>query len=346
MEKICIFAGTTEGRRLSDTLSENGISCTVSVATEYGAQTMEEAGENVKLLTGRLSREEIAAMLKKDGYTLVVDATHPFAVEATKAIKGACEDSGVRYLRLSRQTSDNPENQGNSASSGSLVDITYISNTSESHDDPISSRTKVDITHISNTAESHDKIISSGSAVDITHYSNDSKEPDSSKSSGSEVDITHSQNAPVYVDTLQDALSYLKTQTGSILCMTGSKEIGKVTAGLGDSKRVFARVLPSVESIQLCEKAGLTGKQILAMQGPFSEEMNIAMLHSTGASFLLTKETGKTGGFTEKLSAANKLGVRAVIISNPENQSRGLSYEETIKELEKLLGLTLKRKDL
>ena len=42
MNRIVIFSGTTEGRMLAQTLSENGIQCIVSVATEYGESVMPE----------------------------------------------------------------------------------------------------------------------------------------------------------------------------------------------------------------------------------------------------------------------------------------------------------------
>lgn len=35
------------------------------------------------------------------------------------------------------------------------------------------------------------------------------------------------------------------------------------------------------------------------MKGPFSEEMNYAMLRETNARILLTKESGAAGGFPE-----------------------------------------------
>ena len=38
--EILIFAGTTEGRKLAEHLAGAGVRCTVSVATEYGAQIL------------------------------------------------------------------------------------------------------------------------------------------------------------------------------------------------------------------------------------------------------------------------------------------------------------------
>ena len=71
------------------------------------------------------------------------------------------------------------------------------------------------------------------------------------------------------------------------------------------------------------------------MQGPFSEEMNRALLQQTKASWLVTKDTGITGGFPEKVRAARSLGVRLVIIRRPEES--GLDYESVLQALESVL---------
>ena len=99
MKKIVIFAGTTEGRRLSEILADAGIAHTVCVATEYGEIVMREqtdaeaAGTKgqplVSLHRGRMDRQQMEEFLRNEGYEIVVDATHPYAVEATKNIRAA-----------------------------------------------------------------------------------------------------------------------------------------------------------------------------------------------------------------------------------------------------------------
>lgn len=71
-------------------------------------------------------------------------------------------------------------------------------------------------------------------------------------------------------------------------------------------ERLFVRVLPGTESIEICHKNGILGRQIIAMQGPFSEEMNLALLHQYQIRYMVTKESGASGGFSEKISAAEK----------------------------------------
>ena len=98
--KILLFGGTGEGHELAVWLRDQGIPFTVSVATEYGSTLLPE-GMDVHV--GRLDREAMAALMAQ-GYTLVVDATHPYAVEVTENIRAAAEAAEVPYLRLLRQS--------------------------------------------------------------------------------------------------------------------------------------------------------------------------------------------------------------------------------------------------
>lgn len=140
----------------------------------------------------------------------------------------------------------------------------------------------------------------------------------------------------VIVSSAAEAADYLDGQEGAIFLTTGSKELPAFTAGVHEMDRLFVRVLPSVQVVASCRELGLEGKQICAMQGPFSEEMNRALLQQTKASWLVTKDTGVTGGFPEKVRAARSLGVRLVIIRRPEES--GLDYEAVLQALEMVLG--------
>ena len=81
-----MFSGTTEGRRFSKKLAELGVAVTVCVATPLGA---EEQGEmaGITVHAGRLQPDAMAALLA--GADLCVDATHPYAVDATRNIRAA-----------------------------------------------------------------------------------------------------------------------------------------------------------------------------------------------------------------------------------------------------------------
>ena len=265
-DKILIFGGTTEGRVLADLLRESGIKHEVSVATEYGKQIELDSGED-SVLSGRLSCEKIKELIA-DGYLAVVDATHPFAVKASKDIESACKEAGVEYIRLSRGAGKGPD----SGDCGDISDATFVSDVAEA-----------------------------GKA--------------------------------------------LEAMDGNILLLTGSKNLKEIMEEISDSNRVFVRVLPSTESIRLCEEAGVRGRQIIAMQGPFSAAMNEATYKEIGASVILTKESGETGGYYEKLEAARSCGIKAVVIRNPESQDgkTHMGMEEVIGRLEEICGKRIKR---
>ena len=102
MNKFLIFGGTTEGRLLAEYCDENKISCTVSVATEYGAELLPRS-EFVNAEIGRKDRNEIAARILSGGYATVFDATHPYAAEVGKNISEACIDTNTPYYRVVRE---------------------------------------------------------------------------------------------------------------------------------------------------------------------------------------------------------------------------------------------------
>lgn len=86
-------------------LAALGAEVLVSVATPLGAEEQGEA-EGISVHCGRLTTEEMTALLQ--GAALCVDATHPYAVDATKNIRAACAAARVEYHRLLRAESPLP----------------------------------------------------------------------------------------------------------------------------------------------------------------------------------------------------------------------------------------------
>lgn len=137
----------------------------------------------------------------------------------------------------------------------------------------------------------------------------------------------------VVVESAAEAAEFLSQEAGRILLTTGAKEL-QAFAGLEPS-RLFPRVLPTHESLAACEAAGIPHRNILAMQGPFSQELNEALIRQYGISILVTKDGGKAGGFTEKALAARSTGTQLVLIRRPEE--RGESFEEIVTSCEELM---------
>ena len=246
MSKICIFGGTTEGRKLAEFLSGQPCDVMVCVATDYGQTLLPEA-EHVSVSARRLPVGEIVSLLTEHRFDLVIDATHPYAQSITKSIARACRETETLRWRLLR----------------------------------------------------------GASGVSPEH---------------------------TYVETVSDAAAFLAGTEGNILLTTGSKELAKFSQLPGFSERVWARVLPLQSSLDACAQAGLPASHIFAMQGPFSEAMNAAMLRTIGAQYLVTKDGGAPGGFEEKEAAAKSAGARLVVIGRPPEEE-GLSLSKTISAL-------------
>lgn len=254
MCRICVFAGTSEGRELISVLVQQGVSVYACTATEYGGVLL-DTHENLCVSSERLTREEMCELFVREMFDCVVDATHPYAAVVTENIFAACKDTDTRYLRLNRETNAIPEQA-------------------------------------------------------------------------------------VTVSCTQEAVEFLTKTQGTILLTTGSKELVSYSAIPDFKDRVYARVLPIEDSITLCKQAGLSPSHIIAMQGPFSREMNTAMLMHIGAKIMVTKESGQKGGFQEKVLAARDAGAMLVVIGRPQ-QVAGKNYLETLKELSEMCHISI-----
>lgn len=147
----------------------------------------------------------------------------------------------------------------------------------------------------------------------------------------------------IYVESTEEAAAFLSGTEGNIFLTTGSKELAKFT-GIPDYKeRLFARVLSIPSVIRSCAELGIEGKHLIGMQGPFSAEINEAMLRQFQCSYLVTKDTGLAGGFPEKMEACQRCGVTPVIIGRPLKEE-GLSLQDARVFLSKMFGFMLSQK--
>lgn len=149
------------------------------------------------------------------------------------------------------------------------------------------------------------------------------------------------QDQAVYVPDTQAAIEFLEGTKGNILLTTGSKELGKYTALSHAGERIYARVLSLPSVMETCKGYGFEGKHLIGMQGPFSMELNAAMLRQFDCKYLVTKDTGKAGGFQEKIDAALSCGAVPVIIGRPLKEE-GLSVAECRHMLAEHFGFTVK----
>ena len=243
--KLVIFSGTTEGREFSRAAAALGAAVTVCVATDLGAEEQGSA-PGVTVHAGRLDADEMAALLRDA--VLCVDATHPYATEATHNIRAAAGMAGVEYHRLLRRASELP--------AGSVV-----------------------------------------------------------------------------LPGAGEAAAYLADKAGRILLTTGAKELPAFAAL--DPARLYPRVLPTLAGITACEAAGVPHRNIIAMQGPFTLGLNVALMRQFEIDYLVTKDGGAQGGFAEKAEAAAQCGAQLIVLRRPDEQ--GETAETILQRCRELL---------
>ena len=107
---------------------------------------------------------------------------------------------------------------------------------------------------------------------------------------------------------------------------TGAKELS-ACADL-DPERLIPRVLPSHEALNACEALGIPHRNIIAMQGPFSTELNIALIRQYAVRYIVSKDGGGPGGFPEKVQAAKETGVQLLVLRRPAES--GLGFDEVL----------------
>jgi precorrin-6x reductase len=103
--QFLVLGGTTEGREAASYLMENGYSVSVSVTRETGVSAVPKGAE--VLLGERDSPAWIRLLGDSEcavGLLGVVDATHPFAGDASFEIASACAQTGVPLCRFARRT--------------------------------------------------------------------------------------------------------------------------------------------------------------------------------------------------------------------------------------------------
>ena len=296
---IFLFGGTSEGRRIAETLAELNteastprVQVEVYVVSSYGASLLPKA-PGLHVHVGRLDEAAMTALFsdaaRKEAHhegasgacrdeaeplgipsaaetaaereahaPLVIDATHPYAVEVSENIVKACAATGVRCIRVERADAGigtSPKAQEGGLTSG----------------------------------------IEAGSRV---------------------------QEELHWVSSIEEAAERLGTMPeGNILITTGSKELAPYTRIPHFSERCYVRALPTMEALEKCQQLGFRRDHLILMQGPFSEEMNIAQLHYAGAHYLVTKASGEAGGFPEKCEAALALGVTVIVIGRMKEVS-------------------------
>ncbi|WP_304156922.1 cobalt-precorrin-6A reductase [Fusobacterium ulcerans] len=118
---------------------------------------------------------------------------------------------------------------------------------------------------------------------------------------------------------INDLLEYCDKLDGNILVTLGSNNIEHFSK-LKNLEKFYFRILPKWDMVKKCEDNGILPKNIIAMQGPFSLNMNKAMIEQLNIKYLVTKKGGDTGGEREKIDACNEKEIEVILLEKPKIQ--------------------------
>lgn len=231
---ILVLSGTEDGKEIVKRLHERGDKLITSVATEYGKAIFERMQLGEICIHGRLDKVNLIKLIEDEDINILVDATHPYAINVSINAIEACKEKSIKYIRFQRNASTLPK--------------------------------------------SH-----------LIHH----------------------------VDDVNEAINKCNVLSNRIMLTTGFNNL-KEFIKLNETKEIVVRVLPIAEHIRKCVEMGIHPSNIVAMQGPFSVELNKSLFNHFKIDTIITKESGKEGGVIEKVQAAIDCGINVVLIKRPE----------------------------
>ncbi len=245
---ILVLAGTKDGRELIALLAKAGYEVMASAFSQYGGELINL--DKVRVHTGPLDENGLANLITLNKITILVDASHPYAVNVSHNGMLACEKTGIVYLRYERLRETMPVYEGLHVVGG-------------------------------------------------------------------------------YEEAIEKAASLGKT----IFLTTGSRHLKlfKEAPSL-EEHRLIARVLPEASVLTECIDLGFSPKDIVAIQGPFSHDLNVALFKEYKTEVIVTKNSGRVGGSDTKVTAAMTLGLPLVVIDRPT-----IAYKEIVYTLEDVI---------
>lgn len=270
---ILVMAGTKDAIKIIEMLyknkessfednsnKESNYSILATTTTHYGAILAKNAGAD-EVISRPLEEDDLVNLIQKKDVKILIDATHPFAVQATTNAINSSQTSSIKYIRFERP----PINYSN---------IKGI--------------------HIVNSFEEAGKIAS----------------------------------------------SIMKNNEKNVLHLAGVSTIKPILKSV-PLNQLIVRVLPNTTSIGICEEIGISGENIVAMQGVFSKEFNQMLMREYDVGVIITKESGETGGVPSKIDAALELDVEVVLINRPKIEELNEdSVVNNIAELQKKLKIS------
>ncbi len=99
--RVLVIAGTVDARQIVEQLIQCKVSVTATVTTQMGKSLLKQH-ESVDIREGKLTFQEMMALMREIKACCLVDASHPFAKDASVNAMEACKRLSIPYLRYER----------------------------------------------------------------------------------------------------------------------------------------------------------------------------------------------------------------------------------------------------
>ena len=129
------------------------------------------------------------------------------------------------------------------------------------------------------------------------------------------------RDAVTWAGNSEEAAALAALSAGNILLTTGSHTLN-VYAKVIEPERLFVRVLPTHQALDLGAAAGMVQSHIIAMQGPFSRALNAALYDQLHIRVMVSKDSGQPGGVADKVLPALERGIDVIMIERPKEDER------------------------
>ncbi|EHI98824.1 precorrin-6x reductase [Clostridium sp. DL-VIII] len=140
----------------------------------------------------------------------------------------------------------------------------------------------------------------------------------------------------IRVNGYDEAIEIIKKINGNVLNTTGGNNVVKFL-DLDFNYRIIHRILPSPKVLNKIVEAGISIKDIIAMQGPISYELENGFIEQYKVKAILTKDSGIEGGVLEKYKAAKNAHIKLIVIEKPK-----FTGELIFKDEEELINYLVK----
>lgn len=254
---ILILAGTSESREIIQELKKHEYPLMASVVTDYGYNLLKKM--EISVLQQTLNEAMMIDQIRKYELKMIIDATHPFAREASVNALRACQKTGITYLRFQREGIEEMQSAKDLQRRVEKKELIYATN---------------------------------------------------------------------FHQAAKIAANYPK-----ILLTIGSKNLDYFIEEIDNwQERLIIRILSDWSFVKRARELGFSPANIIAMQGPFSKELNKIILQEYSIDLMVCKDSGQKGGLHSRLLAASELNIPLLLIKRPV-----INYQRVVSSIEELL---------